>query len=97
MEAGQLTKKPKEINVNLKGAFGFFQSFALSLILRFIACVPTFIISDLLKEFIWLSETRVDSEFEASVVPSDNNGTYFRLSGKTWCLVVIPSPWVFAL
>ncbi len=48
-----------------------------SLILRFIACVPTFIISDLLKEFIWLSEARADSEFEGSVVPSDNNGTYF--------------------
>jgi len=49
MKAGQLAKKPKEINVNLKRAFGFFQSFALSLILRFIACVTTFIISDFPK------------------------------------------------
>ena len=48
MEAGQLIKKPKDMNVNLE-AFGFFQSFALSLILRFIACVPTFIISDFQK------------------------------------------------
>jgi len=49
----------------------------LSLILRFVACVPTFIISDLPEEFIWLSEIRTDSEFEASVVPSENNGTHF--------------------
>ena len=97
MEAGQLTKKPKDVNVNLE-AFGFFQSFALSSILGFIACVPTFIISDLLKEFIWLSEIRADSEFEASVVPSDNNGTYFSNSlVRKWCLVVILGPWVFAL
>ena len=70
------------MNVNLKRAFGFFQSFDPSLILRSVACVPTLMIPDLPEEFIWLSEIRANSEFEASVVPSDNNGTYSRFLGR---------------
>lgn len=79
------------------GKSGSFQSFALSLALRFVACIPTFNISDLPEGFIRLSEIRTNSKLEASVAPSDNNGPYFSDFWAKWCLVVLANPWAFAL